>query len=103
MTYIDDEELNLFLDEIENDELKNNFLNSYFRAIHWASPEVLKDGIDGHSFASDIWSTGCIIIDMLTNSPPFFEELQKINNIKLDDNTNGLLINLILNDKEIKD
>jgi len=103
MYYIDEEEINLCLTEFENDDLSNNFLNSYFRAIHWAAPEVLKDGIDGHSFASDIWSLGCIIIDMLTNCPPFFKHLQEINNINLNNNANYLLINTILNDTEIKE
>lgn len=36
---------------------------------YWMAPEVVKKS--GHSFAADIWSVGCVVIEMLTGSPPW--------------------------------
>ena len=33
------------------------------------SPEVWRD--EAYSFVSDIWSTGCVIYEVLTLKPPF--------------------------------
>lgn len=35
------------------------------------APEVIE--MAGWSFASDIWSVGCTIIELLTTKPPYFD------------------------------
>ncbi|KYQ88414.1 putative protein serine/threonine kinase [Tieghemostelium lacteum] len=37
---------------------------------YWLSPEIIE--MLGHSNASDIWSIGCTVIELLTGSPPYF-------------------------------
>ncbi|OCF33272.1 STE/STE11/CDC15 protein kinase [Kwoniella heveanensis BCC8398] len=38
---------------------------------NWMAPEVIS--LAGASFASDIWSLGCTIIELLTGKPPYFD------------------------------
>lgn len=35
------------------------------------APEVIK--VEGYSYAADIWSLGCLTIEMLTGRPPWTE------------------------------
>ncbi|KAH3756537.1 MAP3K epsilon protein kinase 1 [Pelomyxa schiedti] len=37
---------------------------------YWMSPEIIQR--EGHCAASDIWSLGCTVIELLTGSPPFY-------------------------------
>lgn len=37
--------------------------------MHWAAPEVLKT--QKHSKAADVWSVGCVVVEMLTGLPPW--------------------------------
>ncbi|OMH80836.1 Cytokinesis protein sepH [Zancudomyces culisetae] len=37
----------------------------------WMAPEIIK--LEGATEASDIWSLGCTIIELLTGSPPYFD------------------------------
>ena len=39
--------------------------------VYWLAPEVIK--ADEYSKASDVWSLGCCIIEMLTTKPPWTE------------------------------
>lgn len=36
---------------------------------YWMAPEVVRR--EGHTFSADIWSVGCVIIEMLTGLPPW--------------------------------
>lgn len=41
-------------------------------SLYWMAPEVLR-GESGHTPASDIWSLGCLCVELLTGTPPFFD------------------------------
>ncbi|KAG5505666.1 hypothetical protein JKF63_05001 [Porcisia hertigi] len=46
---------------------------SQFRgSAYWAAPEVLA-GASRATPASDIWSVGCLAVELLTGSPPYFD------------------------------
>eukprot|EP00964_Phaeocystis_antarctica_P141511 scaffold106570_cov54-Phaeocystis_antarctica.AAC.2 len=36
---------------------------------YWMAPEVIKQ--TGHSFPADVWSVGCVLVEMLTGKPPW--------------------------------
>jgi hypothetical protein len=38
---------------------------------YWMAPEIIE--MTGASSASDIWSVGCTVIELLTGSPPYFD------------------------------
>ncbi|CAI5734313.1 unnamed protein product [Peronospora destructor] len=45
--------------------------NSVVGSPYWMAPEVIE--MAGWSSASDIWSVGCTIIELLTTKPPYFD------------------------------
>ncbi|KDO25868.1 STE/STE11/CDC15 protein kinase [Saprolegnia parasitica CBS 223.65] len=45
--------------------------NSVVGSPYWMAPEVIE--MAGWSSASDIWSVGCTIIELLTQKPPYFD------------------------------
>uniref|UniRef100_K3X170 non-specific serine/threonine protein kinase n=1 Tax=Globisporangium ultimum (strain ATCC 200006 / CBS 805.95 / DAOM BR144) TaxID=431595 RepID=K3X170_GLOUD len=45
--------------------------NSVVGSPYWMAPEVIE--MAGWSFASDIWSVGCTIIELLSTKPPYFD------------------------------
>ncbi|KAL4164308.1 hypothetical protein KRP22_004175 [Phytophthora ramorum] len=45
--------------------------NSVVGSPYWMAPEVIE--MAGWSSASDIWSVGCTIIELLTMKPPYFD------------------------------
>ncbi|KAJ0565902.1 putative protein kinase STE-STE-Pl family [Helianthus annuus] len=38
---------------------------------YWMAPEVIE--MSGVCTASDIWSVGCIVIELLTGAPPYYD------------------------------
>ena len=36
---------------------------------NWMAPEVIER--TGHSRSADIWSIGCVVLEMLTGRPPY--------------------------------
>ena len=42
---------------------------------YWLAPENVK-GYDSIDLRSDVWSLGCLIIEMITGNPPFLVETQ---------------------------
>lgn len=44
---------------------------SFKGSPYWIAPEVVKK--EGHGFPADIWSVGCVAIELLTGYPPFYE------------------------------
>jgi len=49
------------------DDMSNSFAK--VGSIHWVAPEVLQDA--GHGRKADIWSLGCVIIEIATASDPW--------------------------------
>lgn len=49
------------------DDMSNSF--SKVGSIHWVAPEVLNDA--GHGRKADIWSLGCVIIEIATAADPW--------------------------------
>ena len=41
----------------------------------WLAPENVK-GFDSIDLRSDIWSLGCLVLEMLTGNPPFLVETE---------------------------
>lgn len=45
--------------------------NSIKGSPYWIAPEIVQQ--KGYSFAADIWSLGCLLIEMLTGRPPWVQ------------------------------
>jgi len=50
---------------------KNELEKALEGSVYWAAPEVVKN--KETTKASDIWSLGCVIIEMSTGKPPWFD------------------------------
>lgn len=42
---------------------------SFKGSPYWMAPELVNR--NGHSFPADVWSIGCVVIEMLTSKPPY--------------------------------
>jgi len=51
----------------KRDDMTQSF--SKVGSIHWVAPEVLQNG--GHGRKADIWSLGCVVIEMATAADPW--------------------------------
>jgi len=54
--------------KLKNDE---DFQNEVVGTPFWMAPEVIS--LKGASTASDIWSLGCTVIELITGHPPYYE------------------------------
>eukprot|EP00741_Cyanophora_paradoxa_P008391 tig00001307_g8118.t1 len=52
-------------------ELRGAERNCVVGSAYWMAPEVIE--MSAPSTASDIWSVGCTVIELLTGAPPYFE------------------------------
>jgi serine/threonine protein kinase len=55
-------------DQLDNEELCNSLKGSPY----WMAPEIAK--MTGHSYPADIWSVGCLAIEMLSGKAPWSQE-----------------------------
>lgn len=46
---------------------------------YWMAPEIAKR--TGHTFSADIWSVGCVIIEMMTGIPPWSEKSRDVKRV----------------------
>ena len=49
--------------------------NSLKGSPYWLAPEIAKQ--QGHDISADIWSLGCLTIEMLTGHPPWSDKTKK--------------------------
>ncbi|TPP49266.1 Protein kinase domain family protein [Leishmania donovani] len=54
------------------EECSGSALSVFRGSAYWAAPEVLA-GASKATAASDIWSVGCLAVELLTGAPPYFE------------------------------
>eukprot|EP01059_Diplonema_ambulator_P000832 TRINITY_DN10669_c0_g1_i2.p1 TRINITY_DN10669_c0_g1~~TRINITY_DN10669_c0_g1_i2.p1 ORF type:complete len:915 (+),score=303.11 TRINITY_DN10669_c0_g1_i2:272-2746(+) len=50
-------------------ECSNDMMNTMAGTPHYMAPEILND--HGHDWKADIWSIGCLLMEMVTNKPPW--------------------------------
>lgn len=61
-----------------NEELtETGMISSMKGSLMWMAPEVMKQS--GYGRKADIWSLGCVVIEMLTAKPPWAEAENQIN------------------------
>ena len=51
------------------DEIEDHWSKSLKGSPYWMAPEVVNR--KGHSYSADIWSFGCVLIEMATGHPPW--------------------------------
>eukprot|EP00210_Caulerpa_lentillifera_P000084 g80.t1 len=50
---------------------KQDYYNTIAGSPYWMAPEIIN--LESVTTAADIWSIGCLIIELLTGSPPYFD------------------------------
>lgn len=54
---------------LQQDLMSSDGARSLRGTPYWMAPEVIKQ--TGHSFPADVWSVGCVLVEMLTGKPPW--------------------------------
>jgi mitogen-activated protein kinase kinase kinase len=64
------------IDHINTDLLTGNRINrpSLQGSVFWMAPEVVKQ--TGHTRKADIWSVGCLVVEMFTGEHPWAQLTQ---------------------------
>jgi len=62
-------------------------LDEVVGSTYWMAPEIIT--LSGASYSSDIWSVGCMVIEMLTGKPPYYSlnQMNAFFRIVMDDRT----------------
>lgn len=58
----------------KTDDIYNNQEMSLQGSIFWMAPEVINMTADGYSAKVDIWSLGCVVLEMLAGRRPWSEQ-----------------------------
>ena len=64
------------IDHLDTDLLTGNRINrpSLQGSVFWMAPEVVKQ--TGHTRKADIWSVGCLVVEMFTGEHPWAQLTQ---------------------------
>ena len=57
-----------------NDIYANNANMSMQGTIFWMAPEVIDSMVEGYSAKIDIWSLGCVVLEMFAGKRPWSNE-----------------------------
>lgn len=57
-----------------NNIYENDAVNSLQGSVFWMAPEVIRPGGRGYSAKVDIWSLGCVVLEMFAGSRPWGKE-----------------------------
>lgn len=58
----------------KEDKIHKLPFTSVQRILPWMAPEVICHQMEGYSVKADIWSLGCVLLEMLTGKRPWYED-----------------------------
>lgn len=58
----------------KEDKIHKLPFTSVQRILPWMAPEVICHQMEGYSVKADIWSVGCVLLEMLTGKRPWYED-----------------------------